>query len=221
MYTFTFLYLFFYLSSSHLTLRKGCPCHEICTSPCENAAPGTKSALHLAKMLPLPRNMHFALRLPRNLHFTLRKCCPCHEICASPCEHAAPATKSVLDLAKLLPLPRNLYFCENAAPATKYAPDLAKMLRLPRNSILAKPLCCRANGPGVRTRPHPSEAVPSMLRPDAANKLDFGSPATRNHVEGHTFSRFLFPRHTRARIFSCVLILFSWLLSDPSELAFI
>ena len=55
---------------------------------------------------------------------TLRKCCACHEICLRhfarqrqwdlrPCQRCgkvAPATKSILGLAKVLRLPRNLYF---------------------------------------------------------------------------------------------------------------
>ena len=60
---------------------------------------------------------------------TLRKCCACHEICTRPRESAAPATKSIL--------------------------DLAKVLRLPRNSNLAKPSRGRANGPVSETVPRP------------------------------------------------------------------
>ena len=60
---------------------------------------------------------------------TLRKCCACHEICTRPRESAAPATKSIL--------------------------DLAKVLHLPRNSNLAKPSRGRANGPVSGTVPRP------------------------------------------------------------------
>ena len=59
----------------------------------------------------------------------MRKCCACHEICARPCESAAPATKPIL--------------------------DLAKVLRLPRNSNLAKPSRGRANGPVSEPVPGP------------------------------------------------------------------
>ena len=42
--------------------------------------------------------------------------------------------RAILDLAKVLRLPRNLTRpCESVAPATKSAPNLAKVLRLPRN----------------------------------------------------------------------------------------
>ena len=66
---------------------------------------------------------------------------------------AAPATKSVLDLAKVLRLPRFWHLtlrkccacreiytwpCQSTAPATKSTPDISKVLRLPRNSILEK-----------------------------------------------------------------------------------
>ena len=51
-----------HLSSYHLSLRKCCACHEICTRPCENAAPATKSATksapQVAKVLRLPRGLH-------------------------------------------------------------------------------------------------------------------------------------------------------------------
>ena len=73
---------------------------------------------------------------------TLRKCCACHEICTRPRESAAPATKSIL--------------------------DLAKVLHLPRNSNLAKPSRGRANGPVSETVPRPfrdrSETVPGPFR---------------------------------------------------------
>ena len=380
-------------------MRKCCACHEICTRPCESAAPATKSILDLAKVLRLPRNSNLAkpsrgrangpvsepvpgpfqdrsetasvqasrprwfahcpeaqfthsasvsascylparrewtqhlakvLRLPRNLYLTLRKCCACHatqtlqnlraavpmgpspnpfrtrsgtvprpfrdrasrprwfarrpeaqfthsasvfcilpspsshKVDAAPCESAAPATKSILDLAKVLRLPRNLYLTlrkccachaiqtlrnlraavpmvpsprpfrdrsetvprpfrdrsetasvqalrtvrkpnsrmaptflqlaipqlaesgrstlrkccacheictrprESAAPATKSILDLAKVLHLPRNSNLAKPSRGRANGPVSETVPRPfrdrSETVPGPFR---------------------------------------------------------
>ena len=123
------------------------------------------------------------------------------------CESAVPATKSVLDLAKVLRLPRSsnlgkTWPCESAAPATKSAPHPAKVLRLPRNSTLAKPPRCRANGPALRAR---SERAPNALRPGAANRLASSSPETPIHARGHAFCRFLTPT-TRARIFSRVLI---------------
>ena len=149
-----------------------------------------KSALDLVKVL----------RLPRNLHLTLRTCCACHKICTSPGECAALATKCLRTCCvchachEICTSP-----CESATPATQFNPLRLprNLLHLPRNSNPAKPPRCRANGPGVRTRPHPSGAVPSTL--------DFGSPATLNHVEGHTFSRFLSPA-TRAHTFSCACL---------------
>ena len=58
--------------------------------------------------------------------------------------------------------------CESAAPATKSILDLAKVLRLPRNSNLAKPLRGRANGPVSEPVPNPfrtrSETVPRPFR---------------------------------------------------------
>ena len=58
-----------------------------------------KSALDLANMLPLPRN----------LSFTLRICCHSHRMCTPPHENATPAVKSALGLAKVMPL--NLRKC--------------------------------------------------------------------------------------------------------------
>ena len=59
----------------------------------------------------LPPELAKALRLPRNLHFTLQS--------------AAPATKSVLHL--------HLAREQHAAPATKSAPQVAKVTGLPRD----------------------------------------------------------------------------------------
>ena len=69
-------------------------CQSI-TRPFESAAPATRSAFGLAKMLLPPLNLYStylsvnlsthlakALRLPRNLNFILRTCCACHKICA-------------------------------------------------------------------------------------------------------------------------------------------
>ena len=173
-----------------LTLRRCYACHETCAFPCASAAPATKSMPDLAKMLCWPQNVCFSLRkccatksmpdllflaqvlrLPRNLCLTLRRCYACHETCAFPCASAAPATKSmpdlaedamlatkrVLFLAQVLRLPRNLcltlrrcyachetcaFPCASAAPATKSMPDLAKMLCLPRNVCFSLRKCC-------------------------------------------------------------------------------
>ena len=102
-----------------------CACHKICTTGSRGprqprvhpvlvqtlcTAPATKSALHVHKVLCLPRNLrdrqprpsgdqvllkalctasatksalqlHQGLCLPRNLRFRFTKCCACHELC--------------------------------------------------------------------------------------------------------------------------------------------
>ena len=68
-------------------------------------------------------------RLPRNLCLTLQRCYACHETCAFPCASAAPATKSMPDLA------------EDAMLATKRVLFLAQVLRLPRNLCLTLRRC--------------------------------------------------------------------------------
>ena len=84
---------------------------------------------------------------------TLRKCCACHEICTRPRESAAPATKSIL--------------------------DLAKVLRLPRNSNLAKPSRGRANGPVSETVPRPfRDRSGTVPRPPPYRRRDRGGLRT-------------------------------------------
>ena len=133
----------------YLTLRKCCACHAIQTlrnlraavpmgpSPrpfrdrlrtgvaAEVVCAQSGSPIHAQR-----RFLHLAIpQLAESGRSTLRKCCACHEIDTRPCESAAPATKSIL--------------------------DLAKVLRLPRNSNLAKPSRGRANGPVSETVPRP------------------------------------------------------------------
>ena len=78
----------------------------------------------------------YLLRLPQSF-LTAHKGCAWHEVC-TPRKHAAPATRSVLDLASVLRLSRNLYLSavpgylhlrltlRSAAPATKSSADLAQ-----------------------------------------------------------------------------------------------
>ena len=170
----------------YLTLRKCCACHEICTWPCESDAPATNFALDLAKVLHLPRILHLTFRkwcachakvlhLPRNLHMTLWKCCACHEICAWPCESAAPATNFALDLAKVLRLPRNLHLTlrkccachetctwpfESAAPATPFKPweNLTLRKRYACHKIWTWP--CESAAPATQFKPGETFALP-------------------------------------------------------------
>ena len=104
----------------------------------------------------------------------LAKVCTCHAICTRPCESAAPATKSVPDLAKVLRLPRNLY------------PTLRKRFAL-RWAVRRD--CAETGQTGVETE---------VAHIDA----DLPTPAER-----HSFSRFLFPRHTPTRVFWRAFIL--------------
>ena len=159
------------------------------------------------------------LPLPRNLYLTLRKCCACHTI----------GSLGKLDLAKVRRLPRNLYItlqkcCAYHAIETSRVLDLAKVLRLSRNLYstlrkccpcheicdLAKPSCCRANGPALREW----SDGPRLDRPGAANRLAFSSPETPIPAQGHAFCTFLFSHHTRTHIFSRAYFL---LLSSVSE----
>ena len=139
--------------------------------PFNGAAPAPKSVLDLAKVSCLPRNLYRlakVLRLPQNLYLslqnclrlysTMRKCRGCHEIRTQPCESAAPATKSPLDLAKILRLRRNLH------PA-KSVPDLARVLRL----YLTMRKCRGCHE--IRTPPCESAATAAKSVPDLANVL--------------------------------------------------
>ena len=154
------------------------------------------------------------MRLPRILHLTLRKCRTCHEIF----ESAAPATKYVHDLAKVLRLPRTLRLtlrkcCACHAIQALEKLDLAKVLRLPRNLHLTLRKCCACHAiqslrnlrVAVPMGPR-SEHGPNALRTrserGAASRLAFGSPETPIHARGHAFCSFLYSHHTRAHIFS-------------------
>ena len=116
----------------YLTLRKCCACHDIYTCPCEKTAPAMKSVIELAKLLRLARSpnpfrdrsetasAHAVCALSGTpIHAQRQRFC----ILLSPSSSAAPATKPVLDLAKVLRLPR-IYTspCECAAPATQFNP---------------------------------------------------------------------------------------------------
>ena len=94
----------------------------------QNAAPATKSAPQVAKVLRLPLDLRFRLCLSVSLSpiydLTLRKGCACHEICAPSCESAAPAMKSAFDLAWEQKACHEICTsgCQSAAPATRFAP---------------------------------------------------------------------------------------------------
>ena len=113
-------------------------------------------------------------QLAENGSSTLRKCCACHEICTRPCESAAPATKSIL--------------------------DLVKALRLPRNSELAKPSRGRANGPVSETVLRPfrdrSETVP---RPPPYRRRSRGGLRTVRKPNSRTAPTFSASCHPPAR----------------------
>ena len=253
-------------------MRKCCACHEICTRPCESAAPATKSILDLAKVLRLPRNSNLAkpsrgrangpvsepvprpfrdrsetasvqasrprwfahcpeaqfthsasvsascylparrewtqhlakvLRLPRNLYLTLRKCCACHATQTLQNLRAAvpmgPSPNPFRTRSGTVPRPfrdrasRPRWFarrpeaqfthsasvfcilpspsshkvdaapCESAAPATKSILDLAKVLRLPRNLYLTLRKCCACHA--IQTLRNLRAAVPMVPSP--------------------------------------------------------
>ena len=196
-------------------------------APCESAAPATKSALDLAKVL----------RLPRNLYLTLRKCCACHATQTLRNLRAAvpmgPSPNPFRDRSKTVPRPRpyrrrdrhdlvvcalsgspihaqrqrfcillspssqrvDAAPCESAAPATKSILDLAKVLRLPRNSNLAKPSRGRANGPVSEPVPHPfrdrSETVP---RPRVATEVVCAPSGSPIHAQRQRFLHLAIPQ---------------------------
>ena len=73
----------------------------------------------------------YAAPAAKSVPYLAAKWCACHEICTVHCESAAPATKSVLHIAKALPLPQNLHLTLRKC-CTYHTPH-AKVLRLPRN----------------------------------------------------------------------------------------
>ena len=188
---------------------KCCPCHEICTPHRESAAPTTKSVPHVAKMPPLPRNLHLV------------------------CESAAPATKSVPRVAKMPPLPRNRDMTACASIPLRFAtaaPLSAKVPRLPQNLSATSTKCCachakrtsgcqsaapatqsnvakqcRVSFQWSRRRPRP-ETVPRPSRTrrpsDAATEVAFSQLHTTKPAEGCSFSQILFHRHTHTHVFS-------------------
>ena len=136
------------------------------------------------------------LRLPRILYLTLRKCCACHKTCTWPCENAAPATKSALDLAKVLRLPRNIHLtlrkcCACHAIQTLGKLDLAKALRLPRILHTTLPKCCACHA--IQTLRN--------LRPDAGQ--------ARFRISGDANSRTGLP-HARAFFLAGLFLLLSF-----------
>ena len=193
-------------------------------APCESAAPATKSALDLAKVL----------RLPRNLYLTCESAAPATQLkpCetfARPCQWARLRTRSgtvprpfrdrvrtgvatevVCALSGspihaqrqrfcilLSPSSQRVDAapCESAAPATKSILDLAKVLRLPRNSNLAKPSRGRANGPVSEPVPHPfrdrSETVP---RPRVATEVVCAPSGSPIHAQRQRFLHLAIPQ---------------------------
>ena len=98
----------------------------------------TKSVLDLAKGLRLPRNLYISSSIYLSVYLSIyHLTCACHEICTSPRESAAPATTFALHLAKsAAPATKSvldLAWEQDAAPATKSAPQVAKALRLKRD----------------------------------------------------------------------------------------
>ena len=94
-------------------------------------------------------------------------------------------------------------FCilhESAAPATKSIPDLAKVLRLPRNSNLTKPSRGGANGPVAVTVPRPfrtrSAPVP---RPPPYRRHDRGGLRTVRKPNSRTAPAFSASYHSPTR----------------------
>ena len=154
----------------YLTLRKCCACHAIQTLRNLRAAvpmgPSPRPFRDRSETIPRPppyrRRSRGGLRTVRkpNSHsanvFCILPSPSSQRVDAAPCESAAPATKSILDLAKVLRLPRNLYLTlRKCCACHEIYTDLAKVLRLPRNSNLAKPSRGRANGPVSETVPRP------------------------------------------------------------------
>ena len=173
----------------YLTLRKCCACHAIQTLRNLRTAVPMGPSLRLfrdrlrtgvaAEVVCAQPGSPIHAQRQRFLHLAIPSS---QRVDAAPCESAAPATKSILDLAKALRLPRNLYLtfthsanvfcilpspssqrvdaapCESAAPATKSILDLAKVLRLPRNLYLTLRKCCACHA--IQTLRNLRAAVP-------------------------------------------------------------
>ena len=86
---------------------------------------------------------------------------------AAPCESAALATKSILDLA---------------APATKSILDLAKVLRLPRNLYLTLRKCCACHA--IQTLRNLRAAVPMGPSPRPFRDCSETAPPYRRRSRG-------------------------------------
>ena len=136
--------------------------------------------LDLAKMLPLPRNLHTLPCAPVPMGFAMR---PCQKQ-----ENAAPATKSVLDLAKVLRLPRIMY------------PTLPKCCACHEIQTLRNLRVAVTVGPAPRP-------FRTRRRTGVATGVAFSQPEKPKPAEGCSFSPFLFPRHTRTHVFSHASIL--------------
>ena len=108
----------------YLTLRKCCACHATQTLQNLRAAvpmgPSPNPFRTRSGTVPRPfrdrasRPRWFARRPEAQFTHSASVFCilpspSSHKVDAAPCESAAPATKSILDLAKVLRLPRNLY----------------------------------------------------------------------------------------------------------------
>ena len=110
----------------YLTLRKCCACHAIQTLRSHRAAvpmgPSPNPFRDRSETVPRPFPASLQASQPRwfahcpEAQFTHSANVFCilpspssQRVDAAPCESAAPATKSILDLAKVLRLPRNLY----------------------------------------------------------------------------------------------------------------
>ena len=87
--------------------------------------------------------------------------------------------------------------CESAAPATKSILGLAKVLRLPRNSNLAKPARGRANGPVSETVPGPSR---TRLRTGVAAEVVCALSGSPIHAQRQRFCILLSPSSPDFRI---------------------
>ena len=103
---------------------------------------------------------------------------------------------------------------ENAEPAMKFVLDLAKVLRLPRNLYPTLPKCCACHEiltlrnlrVAVTVGPAP-RSFRTCRRTGVATVVAFSQLEKPKPAEGCSFSRFLFPRHTRTHVFSHASIL--------------
>ena len=131
--------------------------------------PATKSILHLAKVLRLPRNSNLTKpsrgranglvseTVPRPFRDRLRTGVAAEVVCAQSGSPIHAQRQRFLHLA----IPQ---LAESAAPATKSILDLAKVLRLPRNLNLTLRKCCACHA--IQTLRNLRAAVPMGPSPN-------------------------------------------------------